>query len=232
MRLPGQVREDVRTCIECGYAWRVPRSAARRRIRPIFMFSVAPRGQTVDRAELGREVGAISAEGRGGRDVPALSQMRRRSFHAVPITRNPALTTLATWVDTYGRHQRARPMANSRGRHKDTMRGQPPSWTCWLDQPVAQRARVPIRPPYVGSLVPAALHLWAPERRPGFVRQAGICMQRSSRPGDHLGTTRHASDRTISMSAHSALPHCDRTDQRKRLARSPGVKRSPVSAGE
>jgi hypothetical protein len=28
------------------------------------MFSVAPRGQIVDRAELGREVGAISAEGR------------------------------------------------------------------------------------------------------------------------------------------------------------------------
>jgi hypothetical protein len=64
MRLPGQAREYVRTCVECGYAWRVPRSAARRRIRPIFMFSVAPCGQTVDRAELGREVGAISAEGR------------------------------------------------------------------------------------------------------------------------------------------------------------------------
>jgi hypothetical protein len=28
------------------------------------MFSVAPRGQIVDRVELGREVGAISAEGR------------------------------------------------------------------------------------------------------------------------------------------------------------------------
>jgi DNA-directed RNA polymerase subunit M/transcription elongation factor TFIIS len=64
MRLPGQAWEYVRTCLECGYAWRVPRSAARRRIRPIFMFSVAPRGQTVDRAELRREVGAISAEGR------------------------------------------------------------------------------------------------------------------------------------------------------------------------
>jgi hypothetical protein len=43
-----------------------------------------------------------------------------------------------------------------------------------------------------------------------------------SRPGDHLGTTRHACDRTTSMSAHPPLPHCDWTDQRKRLARSPG----------
>lgn len=64
MRLPGQAREYVRACMECGYEWRVPRSAAQRRIRSISMFSVAPRGRTVDRAELGREVGAISAEGR------------------------------------------------------------------------------------------------------------------------------------------------------------------------
>ena len=41
MRLPGQAREYVRTCVECGYAWRVPRSAARRRTRSISMFSVS-----------------------------------------------------------------------------------------------------------------------------------------------------------------------------------------------
>lgn len=63
MRLPWQAQEYVRTCVECGYAWRVPRLARRRRIRSISMFSVAPRGRTIDRGELGREVDAISAEG-------------------------------------------------------------------------------------------------------------------------------------------------------------------------
>jgi len=43
MRLPWQAREFERTCAECGYTWRVPRSAARRR-RGISAFSYAPRG--------------------------------------------------------------------------------------------------------------------------------------------------------------------------------------------
>ena len=61
VRWPGQPREYLRTYAECGYEWRVPRSAARRRIRSISMISVAPRGQTVDRAELNREITSISA---------------------------------------------------------------------------------------------------------------------------------------------------------------------------
>ncbi|MGD0604228.1 MAG: hypothetical protein ABSA53_11595 [Streptosporangiaceae bacterium] len=61
MRVPWPVQEYARTCASCGYTWRVPRSAARRRIRSISMFSVATR-QSVDRAELAREVSSISAE--------------------------------------------------------------------------------------------------------------------------------------------------------------------------
>jgi predicted nucleic-acid-binding Zn-ribbon protein len=56
-------RPDVaRTCEECGYTWRVPRSAAKRRLRSISMFNVAPNWRTLDRGELAREVASISAE--------------------------------------------------------------------------------------------------------------------------------------------------------------------------
>ena len=62
MRLPWQAKEYERTCTECGYAWRVPRSAARRRIGAISGFSVAaPRSGRMDRGELSREISAISA---------------------------------------------------------------------------------------------------------------------------------------------------------------------------
>lgn len=58
-------RPDVaRTCEECGYAWRVPRSAAKRRLRSISMFNVAPNAWTLDRGELAREVRSISTENR------------------------------------------------------------------------------------------------------------------------------------------------------------------------
>lgn len=58
----GWHRADLaRTCEECGHTWRVPHSAARRRIGSIAMFSVAPGGRTIDRGELAREVAAISA---------------------------------------------------------------------------------------------------------------------------------------------------------------------------
>lgn len=43
MRLPGQAREFERTCTECGYTWRVPRSAHRRR-RGTSAYSHMPRG--------------------------------------------------------------------------------------------------------------------------------------------------------------------------------------------
>ena len=43
MRLPRGAREFERTCADCGYAWRVPRSAARRR-RGISAYSHMPRG--------------------------------------------------------------------------------------------------------------------------------------------------------------------------------------------
>jgi RNase P subunit RPR2 len=55
-------RPDVaRTCEECGYIWRVPRSAARRRIRSISMFNAAPNSRTLNRGELARQVASISA---------------------------------------------------------------------------------------------------------------------------------------------------------------------------
>jgi hypothetical protein len=41
MRFPWRAREYERTCGDCGYAWRVPRSAIR--TRPIAGFSNAPR---------------------------------------------------------------------------------------------------------------------------------------------------------------------------------------------
>jgi hypothetical protein len=43
MRLPRQAREFERTCAECGYTGRVPRSAHRRR-RGISAYSPMPRG--------------------------------------------------------------------------------------------------------------------------------------------------------------------------------------------
>jgi hypothetical protein len=43
MRLPWQAREFERTCAECGYTWRVPRSAHRRR-GGISAYSHGPRG--------------------------------------------------------------------------------------------------------------------------------------------------------------------------------------------
>ena len=60
MRLPWQPKEFERTCAECGYTWRVPRSAAHKRVGSISMFSVAtPRN--VDRGELARQVSAAEA---------------------------------------------------------------------------------------------------------------------------------------------------------------------------
>jgi DNA-directed RNA polymerase subunit M/transcription elongation factor TFIIS len=56
-------RPDLaRTCEECGYTWRVRRSAAKRRLRSISAFSVTPDSRTLDRGELAREVASISAE--------------------------------------------------------------------------------------------------------------------------------------------------------------------------
>ena len=53
-------RPDVaRTCEECGYTWRVPRSAAKRHLRSISMFNAAPNSQS--RRELARQVTSISA---------------------------------------------------------------------------------------------------------------------------------------------------------------------------
>jgi hypothetical protein len=43
MRLPWQAREFERTCAECGYTWRVPRTA-HRRLRGISAYSPMPRG--------------------------------------------------------------------------------------------------------------------------------------------------------------------------------------------
>ena len=61
MRLPWPPKEFERRCTACEYRWRVPRSAARRRVGSISMISVARPRSSVDRAELTREVRAISA---------------------------------------------------------------------------------------------------------------------------------------------------------------------------
>jgi ribosomal protein S27AE len=61
MRLPWPVREYARTCAKCGYTWRVPRSAARQRVRSISMISTASR-INIDRGELAREISSISAQ--------------------------------------------------------------------------------------------------------------------------------------------------------------------------
>jgi hypothetical protein len=37
MRFPWQVQAYDRTCTECGYTWRVPKSAARQRLRSIYL---------------------------------------------------------------------------------------------------------------------------------------------------------------------------------------------------
>jgi hypothetical protein len=44
VRFRWRAREHERTCTDCGYAWRVPRTAAR---KPIAGFSMAPRGRGV-----------------------------------------------------------------------------------------------------------------------------------------------------------------------------------------
>jgi predicted RNA-binding Zn-ribbon protein involved in translation (DUF1610 family) len=49
----------ARTCEECGYTGRIPRSAARRRIKTISLFGTPPTARA--RAELGRQVASISA---------------------------------------------------------------------------------------------------------------------------------------------------------------------------
>jgi ribosomal protein S27AE len=62
VRLPWQPEDYARTCGKCGYTWRVPRSAARRRIRSISAFLVAPNARSIDRRELARQVESISME--------------------------------------------------------------------------------------------------------------------------------------------------------------------------
>ena len=62
MRFPWQRQDLARTCAECGYTWRVPRSAAKRRLRSISVFNAVPNAWAGDRGELAREVASISAE--------------------------------------------------------------------------------------------------------------------------------------------------------------------------
>jgi predicted nucleic-acid-binding Zn-ribbon protein len=62
MRFPWQPAEYARTCAECGYTWRVPRSAARRRFRSISALNIAWGGTMIDRAELRNEIQSIEAQ--------------------------------------------------------------------------------------------------------------------------------------------------------------------------
>jgi hypothetical protein len=45
MRFAWRAREFERTCLDCGYSWRVPGSAGRRRMKPISGYSTMPRGE-------------------------------------------------------------------------------------------------------------------------------------------------------------------------------------------
>ena len=62
MRLPWQRADYARTCDKCGCTWRVPRSAARRRVRSISSFLAVPNSTTLDRSEVARQVQALSRE--------------------------------------------------------------------------------------------------------------------------------------------------------------------------
>jgi len=42
MRIPWRASEFERTCLDCGYSWRIPGAAGRRRLRPISGFGMAP----------------------------------------------------------------------------------------------------------------------------------------------------------------------------------------------
>ncbi len=59
MPFPWQRANVARTCEECGYTWRIPRSAARRRIKTISLFGTPPTARA--RTELARQVASISA---------------------------------------------------------------------------------------------------------------------------------------------------------------------------
>jgi DNA-directed RNA polymerase subunit M/transcription elongation factor TFIIS len=89
MRLPWQPREFERTCAECGYVWRVPRSAARRRVGSISMISVAT--QTgVDRAELAREVSAASTANQPAEVLRRCPKCGADKFSQRALRGNPA----------------------------------------------------------------------------------------------------------------------------------------------
>jgi len=45
MRFGRRAREFERTCLECGYSWRVPGAAGRHRMKPISGYSGMPRGE-------------------------------------------------------------------------------------------------------------------------------------------------------------------------------------------
>jgi ssDNA-binding Zn-finger/Zn-ribbon topoisomerase 1 len=62
VRFVWQRADLARTCENCGYTWRVPRSVARRGFRSISMFNAAPNMRTLNRDELARQVASISAE--------------------------------------------------------------------------------------------------------------------------------------------------------------------------
>ena len=49
MRISWRANEYERTCADCGYTWRVPRSAVH---KPISGFSLAPRGRPVSLGRL------------------------------------------------------------------------------------------------------------------------------------------------------------------------------------
>ncbi len=78
MRFPWRARGFDRTCLDCGYTWRVPGAAGRHRMRPVSGFSAAPRGGRVpdDTAPELASPEAISAVAEAYRHCPRCSCTR------------------------------------------------------------------------------------------------------------------------------------------------------------
>jgi hypothetical protein len=90
VRFPWQPAEYARTCTQCGYTWRVPRWAARRRVGAISPWRVAPRGVTVDRAELASEVQAIEAQNQQADTYRVCPHCGAETFKQQPARAKPA----------------------------------------------------------------------------------------------------------------------------------------------
>jgi predicted nucleic-acid-binding Zn-ribbon protein len=88
MRFPWQTKVVERTCGDCGYAWQVPRSSARKRVGTINAWRVAPtsrQGATVDRSELRSEVDSIAAMNQAAESLRQCPKCGADHFNQRPV---------------------------------------------------------------------------------------------------------------------------------------------------